>query len=68
MSTDPKPLSPYHLRQMADNLEAFDLESALRQIDLHVTNGDVTEADAETLRRKVKSHAKIRRQAPETRS
>ena len=49
-------LSPYTLRQYATNLRAFGADSALRQIDLHVTRGDFNEADAVQLRRIVTDH------------
>lgn len=44
------PLSPYQLRAMADNLRAFPVDSALRQVALHVSSDDVTADDAEQLR------------------
>ena len=45
-----KHLSPYNLRQMADSLRAFGIDSALRQIDVHVANADISDADAQSLR------------------
>ena len=53
MNTAATPLSPYHFRQMADSLRAFSPASAHRQIDMHLTQGDITERDAQGLRRLV---------------
>lgn len=46
-----KPLSPYAIRQLGENLRCFDAASALRQIDIHIANGLVNESDAAQLRR-----------------
>lgn len=48
--TTPALRSTYELRQMADSLRAFGVDSALRQIGIHVARNDINDRDADYLR------------------